>query len=132
MTDPYLTDPRPHVACPRQARMGRRSARWRIALAAGLCALGHAGSASAGELRNIVKDLYGGDGIILSQTSNVVHEAHFTTFSLQGLENLNSAIASNLGILAFNSGANRSPLNHCSKSSWRACAMARCHRGMLS
>ncbi len=70
---------------------------------AALCALGITGAAHAGELRNIVKDLYGGDGITLSQTSNIVHEAHFTTLSLQGLENLNSAIAANVGFLSFNS-----------------------------
>lgn len=57
----------------------------------------------AGDLRDIVKDLYGGDGITLSQSSNVVHEAHFTTLSLQGLGDLGSAIASNVGFLSFNS-----------------------------
>lgn len=74
----------------------------KLALAAGICAMA-AGPVSAGELRNIVKDLYGGDGVTLSQTSNVIHEAHFTALSLQGLENLNSAIAANVGFLSFNS-----------------------------
>lgn len=82
----------------------RTPGRWKgIAAAAAIGALAPAAETQAGELRNIVKDLYGGDGITLSQTSNIVHEAHFTTLSLQGLENLNSAIAANVGFLSFNS-----------------------------
>lgn len=74
-----------------------------MALVSGAVLLAAAAGASAGELRNVVKDLYGGDGVTLSQTSDIVHEAHFTTLSLQGLGNLNSAISANVGFLSFNS-----------------------------
>ncbi len=54
-----------------------------------------------GDLRDIVNDLYGGDGITLSQASGFGHDAHFTAESLQGLNNLNDGLASGIGFLSF-------------------------------
>lgn len=83
-----------------------RGDRWQrvrrlVALAVGAaCLLGSAGPAGAGDLRDTVRNLYGGDGIILQPTG---HAPHFTVSSLQGLDTLNSALASSLGLFAFNS-----------------------------
>jgi hypothetical protein len=60
-------------------------------------------SAWAGNLKNVVRDLYGGDGILLQPTAVFSHAPHFTASSLQGLETLNTGLASNLGLFAFNS-----------------------------
>jgi hypothetical protein len=56
-------------------------------------------------LRDLVKNLYGGDGIRLEPTPPPFpsHDPHFTASSLQGLDNLNSAITSSLRLLALNS-----------------------------
>jgi hypothetical protein len=62
-------------------------------------------SAEAGSLKNVVGDLYGGDGIVLqpSPPPFFSHAPHFTASSLQGLESLNTGLTSNLGLFAFNS-----------------------------
>ncbi len=62
-------------------------------------------SARAGSLKNVVKDLYGGNGIVLqpSPPPFFSHAPHFTASSLQGLETLNTGLTSNLGFFAFNS-----------------------------
>jgi hypothetical protein len=52
------------------------------------------------DLRHAVSGLYGGDGIRLQPTG---HDAHFTASSLQGLDRLNAAIATNVGLLSLNS-----------------------------
>lgn len=57
----------------------------------------------SGDLRNIVRDLYGGDGITLSEESGFGHDAHFTAGSLEGLGNLNAALSSSLVLPSFNS-----------------------------
>jgi hypothetical protein len=62
--------------------------------------------AGAGKLKNVVRDLYGGDGIVLQPPTDPrfpSHAPHFTVSSLQGLENLNTGLTSNLGLFAFNS-----------------------------
>lgn len=61
---------------------------------------------SAGELRNVIVDLYGGDGITLAVTPkpfSAGHIAHFTAESLEQLNNLSQSIASSVGQFAFNS-----------------------------
>jgi hypothetical protein len=62
-------------------------------------------NAWAGSLQNVVRDLYGGDGIVLQPSPPPFpsHAPHFTASSLQGLESLNTGLASNLGLFAFNS-----------------------------
>ncbi|HSF32956.1 MAG TPA: transporter [Candidatus Tectomicrobia bacterium] len=62
-------------------------------------------SAVAASLKNVVRDLYGGDGIVLqpSPPPFPTHAPHFTASSLQGLDSLNTALSSNLGLFAFNS-----------------------------
>ena len=61
--------------------------------------------AGAGSLKNVVRDLYGGDGILLQPSPPPFpsHAPHFTASSLQGLDTLNTALTSNLGFFAFNS-----------------------------
>ena len=61
----------------------------------------------AQNLKDAVKSLYGGDGIILQPTPPPFpsHAPHFTVTSLQGLDQLNQAISSNLGIVSLNSSA---------------------------
>ncbi|MGH8064410.1 MAG: transporter [Candidatus Entotheonellia bacterium] len=62
-------------------------------------------SAWAGSLKNVVRDLYGGNGIVLQPSPPPFpsHAPHFTASSLQGLESLNTGLTSNLGLFAFNS-----------------------------
>lgn len=66
-------------------------------------------SVKAGGLRDVVSDLYSGDGIVLSTEEafpgdpRIFHEAHFTTPSLEGLEDLNNAVTASVGNLPFNS-----------------------------
>lgn len=61
--------------------------------------------AEAGSLKNAINDLWGGDGIRLQPTPPPFpsHEPHFTASSLAGLDDLGSAIASNLRAFSFNS-----------------------------
>ena len=63
--------------------------------------------AEAQGLKDAVKSLYGGDGILLRPTRPPFpsHAPHFTVTSLQGLDQLNQAISSNLGIVSLNSTA---------------------------
>jgi hypothetical protein len=63
--------------------------------------------AEAQGLKDAVKSLYGGDGILLRPTAPPFpsHAPHFTVTSLQGLDQLNQAISSNLGIVSLNSTA---------------------------
>jgi hypothetical protein len=58
-------------------------------------------------LKNSVSSLYGGDGITLQPTPPPFpsHAPHFTVTSLQGLDQLNQAISSNLGVVSLNSTA---------------------------
>ena len=67
-------------------------------------------TAGAGTVSDVVKDLYGGDGILLRDIPlppgappEFQHAPHFTASSLQGLDNLSTALSSNLGLFAFNS-----------------------------
>jgi Putative MetA-pathway of phenol degradation len=86
-------------------RLGRASGWWALrwvmpTLALGLFELlGLPTSGEAQALRNTVRDLYP-NGIQLEPTG---HQAHFTATSFQGLDSLNSAIADNVGLFAFNS-----------------------------
>ena len=62
------------------------------------------GLANAGGVKDVVRDLYGGDGITLADVGPPFsHVAHFTAASFQGLDELNTALASGAGNLAFNS-----------------------------
>jgi hypothetical protein len=74
------------------------------ALLALLAALGGAAAAEADGLRDTVKNLWP-DGIRLQPTAPPFpsHEPHFLVSSLQGLDTLNTALASSLGIFALNS-----------------------------
>jgi hypothetical protein len=56
-----------------------------------------------GNLKDIVSNLFGGDGITLNNTGMVNHSAHFTAQSLNGLGNLSNSLSSGLGFLSFNS-----------------------------
>ena len=61
-------------------------------------------NASAGDLKNFITDLYGGDGIRLFVNPGAVsHDAHFTGDSIEALSSLNSGITSAVGFSAFNS-----------------------------
>jgi hypothetical protein len=59
----------------------------------------------AGGLRDVVRDLYGGDGIRLEPTPPPFpsHDPHFTASSFEGLDSLNQSLTSALGILSLNS-----------------------------
>ncbi|MEX2213907.1 MAG: transporter [Phycisphaeraceae bacterium] len=58
--------------------------------------------ARAGDLKNVITDLYGGDGIRIGESTMFSHAAHFTTQSLSGLENLNEALVSSVRFPSFN------------------------------
>ncbi len=80
-----------------------------IRLVAGLCVAalwlaGSPGESRAGDLRDTIKNLWP-NGIVLEPTPPPFpsHQGHFTASSLQGLDNLNSSIASSLGFLSLNS-----------------------------
>ena len=70
-----------------------------IAACLASCAVG----AQAGDLRNFISDLYGGDGITLDRFGQFPHDAHFTDASLQALNALGDGITSGLGSLSLNS-----------------------------
>ncbi len=53
-----------------------------------------------GGLRNLVSDLYGGDGITLDAG---FHEAHFLASGAEELNDLSRVLASNIGAFSFNS-----------------------------
>lgn len=67
--------------------------------------------AAAGDIKNLVSDLYSGDGISLSTTPGsgpggafrASHAPHFTADSLRGLDNLNNAVTNSVGNIPFNS-----------------------------
>ena len=59
--------------------------------------------AFGGDIASIITDLYGGDGITLSEDSGFGHDAHFTAESLRSLDQLAQAVASDAGLLSFNS-----------------------------
>jgi hypothetical protein len=65
-------------------------------------ALAAAGSAAAqsSNLRDLVSDLYGGDGITLDAG---FHEAHFAAAGEAELNDLSNILASNIGVFSFNS-----------------------------
>ncbi|HEU4343389.1 MAG TPA: hypothetical protein VFU31_17715 [Candidatus Binatia bacterium] len=59
---------------------------------------------SASGLKDTIKNLYGGDGILLAPpVAGFSHAPHFQVTSLQGLDNLSSALTSGLGVLALGS-----------------------------
>ncbi len=61
-------------------------------------------SAGAGGVKDVVTDLYGGDGITLLDVGGPFsHSAHFTASASGGLEDLNTSLISNVGAFAFNS-----------------------------
>ena len=67
-------------------------------------ALGASAGARAGDLKNIISDLYGGDGITLAPPMmGFSHAPHFTASSLMRLDELNTALASGVGFFSFNS-----------------------------
>lgn len=61
--------------------------------------------ARAGDVKDVIADLYGGDGIFLAPTPPPFpsHAPHFAAASLGGLSDLGSAITSNAGQFSFNS-----------------------------
>jgi hypothetical protein len=60
---------------------------------------------SAGGLKDTIKNLYGGDGILLAPPppGGFNHAPHFQAASLQGLDRLNASLSSGLGVLALSS-----------------------------
>ncbi len=55
-------------------------------------------------LKDTVKNLYGGDGITLAPpVAGFSHVPHFTVSSLGALDSLNTVLTSNLGVFSFNS-----------------------------
>jgi hypothetical protein len=82
----------------RRAR-GRPARGCAVAALAAACLLGGPATGGAQSLRNTVRDLYP-NGITLEPTG---HQAHFIVRTLQGLDDLNSAIAANVGLFSFNS-----------------------------
>lgn len=89
--------------------MRMRSKGWRVAILT-VALLGLPAGlrvAEAQGLKDAVTSLYGGDGILLRPTPPPFpsHAPHFTVTSLQGLDQLNQAISSNLGIVSLNSTA---------------------------
>jgi hypothetical protein len=81
-----------------------RSVRLTAPLLALLVALAWGGAAEAAGLRDTVKNLWP-DGIRLQPTPPPFpsHDPHFLVSSLQGLDTLNTALASSLGLFALNS-----------------------------
>jgi len=61
--------------------------------------------AGAGGLQDTIKNLYGGDGILLAPPppGGFSHAPHFQAASLQGLDRLSGALSSGLGVLALSS-----------------------------
>jgi hypothetical protein len=59
----------------------------------------------AGGLHDTIKNLYGGDGILLAPPppGGFSHAPHFQAASLQGLDNLSGSLSSGLGVLALSS-----------------------------
>jgi hypothetical protein len=62
---------------------------------------GHTGT--TGDLRDLVADLYGGNGITFDPTINSGHAGHFTAASANALNNLSQVVAANTGSFSFNS-----------------------------
>jgi Putative MetA-pathway of phenol degradation len=87
---------------PRNQGSVAREMKW-VGVLATLLMAGLAPPVLGGDVKDVVRDLYGGDGIRLSQASGFNHDAHFTTQSLQGLDQLSSSLASSVGFLSFNS-----------------------------
>jgi hypothetical protein len=60
---------------------------------------------SAGGLKDTIKNLYGGDGILLAPPppGGFNHAPHFQAASLQGLDSLSGSLSSGLGVLALSS-----------------------------
>ena len=84
-----------------------RSSRLRVwLLVLGLSVVAGSGEGWAADLRDTVKNLWP-DGIQLQPTPPPFpsHQPHFTASSLEGLDNLNSSIASSLGFLSLKSSA---------------------------
>ena len=87
------------------AELGARGLMRVAVVLVGLFLLLRASPAEAGSLKDAIKDLWGGDGIRLQPTPPPFpsHDPHFTASSLSGLDDLGSAIASNLRAFSFNS-----------------------------
>ena len=64
-------------------------------------------SAEAGDLKDVVNDLYGGDGILLQApppgSPFPSHPPHFQDSSLAGLGNLSNSLLAGFGFFSFNS-----------------------------
>jgi len=60
---------------------------------------------NAGGLQDTIKNLYGGDGILLAPPppGGFNHAPHFQAASLQGLDSLSGSLSSGLGVLALSS-----------------------------
>src|SRR5215467_12083642 len=69
----------------------------------GLC--GYSTVAAASGVKNVVKDLYGGNGILLAPTPPPFpnHAPHFAADSQTALNDLSNTLTSNIGLFAFNS-----------------------------
>jgi len=81
---------------------------WQLAarVVVALSLVGSAGEVWADDLRDTVKNLWPG-GIHLQPTPPPFpsHDPHFLASSLQGLDNLNSALAASIGFLSLNSSS---------------------------
>jgi len=82
--------------------MGSRHGLW-LMVSFAILFCGTTQVSAGGDLKNIVTDLYGGDGILLDPAVAAAHAPHFTASSLQGLDDISSALAGSLGFASFNS-----------------------------
>lgn len=89
------------VALPRGISLKPLVSRWAGAICIALV-LWQPQAALAGKVKNIVTDLYGGDGITLSG-GTVGHFAHFDATAASGLTDFGGAIASAASIFSLNS-----------------------------
>ena len=63
------------------------------------------GAIAAGGVKDVVKDLYGGQGILLAPTPPPFpnHAPHFAADSQNALNDLSTALTANIGVFSFNS-----------------------------
>ena len=60
-------------------------------------------STTAGDVKNVISDLFGGDGISLDPNISQFHAPHFSVDSSAALNDLSAAVASGANIFSFNS-----------------------------
>jgi hypothetical protein len=80
------------------------SVRWQVWLiTVALCLFGAPVEGEAGDLKDTISSLWPGGIRLQPPTAGFSHEPHFLAASLQGLDTLNTSLASSLGFLSLNS-----------------------------